>query len=336
MFNRLLITCLLLLSSLGHAQYTEVINSNRPGFNDSPYAVGTDVYQFELSSTGAYREELYTFNNAFSWGNSLDFHMGLLSQKLELHLQIDDTQTWLYESSIFGNNLETGNLASLYAGFKFLLFQVPLKDPDLEIRSWKKKTSFDRRRLIPSIGLELGWSTPIYHKDPKDYIGTTFEYEEIHLKAQSSPVVKVMTQNNLSDRWTLLMNLAYENHKLGAISLGSYYVISDKWATFVDYKGQFDADENLQLWQGGFAHLINQNTQLNIGFGSNFNWSNEAFYANIGLSWRVDKHQDPYRKKKEVNREETKEASSFFSKQPSSFQEKKKAKRRKNKALIRN
>ena len=29
------------------AQYTEVINSRRPGFSDSPYSVGTKVYQVE-------------------------------------------------------------------------------------------------------------------------------------------------------------------------------------------------------------------------------------------------------------------------------------------------
>ena len=30
-------------------QYTEVINSNKPGFSESPYSVGTGVYQFENS-----------------------------------------------------------------------------------------------------------------------------------------------------------------------------------------------------------------------------------------------------------------------------------------------
>ena len=41
----------LLLSILGfssnYSQYTEVINSNKPGFSESPYSVGTGVYQFE-------------------------------------------------------------------------------------------------------------------------------------------------------------------------------------------------------------------------------------------------------------------------------------------------
>ena len=38
---------LLLLAEFSHAQYTEVINSRRPGFSESPYSVGTKVYQVE-------------------------------------------------------------------------------------------------------------------------------------------------------------------------------------------------------------------------------------------------------------------------------------------------
>lgn len=30
-----------------YGQYTEVINSNKPGFSESPYSVGTGIYQFE-------------------------------------------------------------------------------------------------------------------------------------------------------------------------------------------------------------------------------------------------------------------------------------------------
>ena len=32
---------------ISSAQYTELINSKRPGFSDSPYSVGTGVYQVE-------------------------------------------------------------------------------------------------------------------------------------------------------------------------------------------------------------------------------------------------------------------------------------------------
>ena len=36
--------------SITHAQYTDVINSNRPGSSQSAFSVGTKVLQFELGS----------------------------------------------------------------------------------------------------------------------------------------------------------------------------------------------------------------------------------------------------------------------------------------------
>ena len=38
---------LLLLAQFSYGQYTEVINSRRPGFSGTPYSVGTKVYQVE-------------------------------------------------------------------------------------------------------------------------------------------------------------------------------------------------------------------------------------------------------------------------------------------------
>ena len=38
---------LLLFVEFSYGQYTEVINSRRPGFSDSPYSIGTKVYQVE-------------------------------------------------------------------------------------------------------------------------------------------------------------------------------------------------------------------------------------------------------------------------------------------------
>ena len=43
-----LVFSILLIPSLGISQYTEVINSNRPGLSVSAYAVGTNVVQAEF------------------------------------------------------------------------------------------------------------------------------------------------------------------------------------------------------------------------------------------------------------------------------------------------
>jgi hypothetical protein len=48
-FVQLFLILFCLQSTLIFGQYTEVINSNRPGFSESPYSVGKGVYQLETS-----------------------------------------------------------------------------------------------------------------------------------------------------------------------------------------------------------------------------------------------------------------------------------------------
>ena len=46
--NLITFTILLCMCSTVHAQYTDVINSNRPGASQSAFSVGTKVLQFEV------------------------------------------------------------------------------------------------------------------------------------------------------------------------------------------------------------------------------------------------------------------------------------------------
>jgi len=49
---------LLVLAEFCYGQYTEVINSRRPGFSESPYSVGTKVYQVEA---GLYYQDVSNY-----------------------------------------------------------------------------------------------------------------------------------------------------------------------------------------------------------------------------------------------------------------------------------
>ena len=84
-----LLLCVLLLSiTTTYSQYTEVINSNKPGFSESPYSVGKGVYQFE--SNLFFRETAIepTFSRPESFGFDMLFRTSFLSEKLELNAQI--------------------------------------------------------------------------------------------------------------------------------------------------------------------------------------------------------------------------------------------------------
>ena len=337
MRNYLAILCCFISLFHANGQYTEVINSNRPGFNDSPYAVGVGVYQLEITSDIRYQEEVSNFTDFSAWTNQIDFHTGIISEYLEFHLKLADEQNWMLEPSLFGDSQLKANLFYSSVGLKFLVFQRQYKDPDLEIRSWKKKHAFDTRRLVPSIALEVGYNIPLFQKEPEGFLNAELENPNIHLLTKSNPYIKVLTQQNLSNRWTVLANFSYENLNVGVVSLGSHFILSSSSAVFIDYRGQINFPYNKHLWQTGFAKLLGENTQLNLGLGSNFNWDNKLLFANIGLSWRIDKHKDSFKLGKNSDQNEQEEIfDGFFTKQPSNFQDKKRAKRRKQKSKIRN
>ena len=78
------ILLLALTYNLANAQYTEVINSNRPGVSKSAFAVGTNVAQAEF---GAFTiNEKHTPLQYEISGFGLDFSLryGLLFEQLEI------------------------------------------------------------------------------------------------------------------------------------------------------------------------------------------------------------------------------------------------------------
>ena len=79
------------------AQYTEVINSRRPGFSDSPYSVGTKVYQVEgglfYKNVGNYLyydqnlEESFAYSST-SFGSDIMLRTGQFFEQLEFNLDM--------------------------------------------------------------------------------------------------------------------------------------------------------------------------------------------------------------------------------------------------------
>ena len=88
LFIKIFFTLILFVTNSMQAQYTEVINSNKPGFSESPYSVGTGVYQFE--SNFFFRETSIepTFSMPESFGVDFAFRTSFFLERLELNTQI--------------------------------------------------------------------------------------------------------------------------------------------------------------------------------------------------------------------------------------------------------
>ena len=285
---------LLLLAEFSYAQYTEVINSRRPGFSESPYTVGTKVYQVEAGlfykNIGGYLyydpnlEETFSYSGS-SIGTDIMLRTGQFFEKLEFNLDMavvnenrDYSRPAVYSASSFG-------FSKLTLGAKYMVFKPKYADKSKEIRSWKARHSFDKKRLIPAIGVSAGLNTNLLtelHKNPEGM----------------SPRFGLYTQNDLSNRLIVLFNFiadkVFTNEAENSYIATVTYTLHEKWSVFGENQGFFrkNVPNDFQFGAGG-AYLINQNMQADFSARMIFDERGDNTYLiGGGISWRLDKHKD--------------------------------------------
>jgi len=283
---------LLLVAPLSYGQYTEVINSRRPGFSDSPYSVGTKVYQVEgglfyknLGNNQYWDEEDQLVNySGSSIGSDIFFRTGQFFERLEFNLDMAIvSENRDYTSPFVGSESSFG-FSKLTIGAKYLVYKPEYADKSKEIRSWKARHSFDKKRLIPAVGVYAGFNTNLLtdmHKNPDGV----------------SPRFAIFTQNDLSNRLIVLLNLiadklfttGYENSYIITLT----YSLTEDWSIFGENQGFFTNFNNDFQFGAGGAYLINPNLQADLSARMIFDQNGENSYIiGGGLSWRLDKHQD--------------------------------------------
>ena len=280
--KKLLFIFIVLSFSSAYCQYTNLINSNKPGFSESPYAVGKGVYQFEnnLFLLNAPIED--STNNLQSTGLDFLFRTSFLSEKLEFNSQIR-----YQRDEINLSNEYTNGLGKFTIGAKYLLFQQTYKDKKKEVRSWKKRNAFDKKRLIPSVALYAGINT--------DMLSETYKI------GQLSPKAGLLFQNNLSNQFTVITNFFYDF--IGTdFSEFSYIItgtinLNSRWSTFFENQTTYQNNISESNLGSGFAYLFSKDLQINASARYLFGNNNEGFSAGIGFSYRIDKHNDNFKGK---------------------------------------
>ena len=223
-----LISCLLATTSL-KAQYTEIINSNKPGFSDSPYSVGKGVYQFESNFFLKNLASGTSFSIPQSFGVDLLFRTSLFVEKLELNSQVTFQKDKVAIQNVFNSSYFTSGVSRFTIGAKYLLFKPTYRDLSKEIRSWKRRNAFDKKRFIPSVAIYLGVNS--------DFVN------EIHKTGKISPKVGVLLQQNLTNDFNLISNIFFD--KIGTEFSEISYIISatqnfaDQWSGFIEHQGIF-------------------------------------------------------------------------------------------------
>ena len=140
-----LILTVLTITSI-YSQYTDVINSNRPGSSHGAFSVGKNVLQFEL---GGNFTDLSHKNLNFSYIKELELkytiRYGLLMEKLELVINGSYNKNRSVNNLIDPNakEIQTEFLNKQNIGFKYLVFD-PYKNEKwhgTNLFSWKKNNN---------------------------------------------------------------------------------------------------------------------------------------------------------------------------------------------------
>ena len=276
-----------------YSQYTEVINSNKPGFSESPYSVGTGVYQFESNLFFRNTTIEPTFSRPQSFGFDMLFRTSFFLEKLELNAQASYQRDKIAFKNIFTSHYFNSGLSKFTIGAKYLLYQQEYEDKSKEVRSWRKRHAFDKKRLIPSVAIYAGLNT--------DYVG------DIYKTGKMSPKVGVLLQNNLSTKFNIVTNVFYDRigtdfSEFSYIVTGTYN-FSDRWSTFFENQTIFQKSQSNTNLGTGLAYLFSKNLQINSSARLLVEGKSKGFYAGFGVSYRINKHKDSFKELDENGRE---------------------------------
>ena len=293
---------LLLLPFLASAQYTDVINSNRPGVSVSSYAVGKNVVQAEFGLLYEIQNHSAINYDSNIIGGDLSLRYGLLLENLELNYE----GSYINQSITFNNfNLEETrtNFRRNRIGLKYLLYD-PFKNTEANkpnLYSWKANNKFSLKNLIPAISV---------------YGGATFNLGDNPFYPEDDIISyrgMVALQSLLTPRFVIISNIAYDRITTDfpelsyTISL-SHALRNPKWSVFVEHQG-IDSDRYSDLLlRGGVAHLFNPNFQVDVSFGGSFKTTPSRILISTGLSYRLDFHKDVMQTKSKNNNKITKKS----------------------------
>lgn len=298
------------------SQYTEVINSNRPGSSQGAFAVGRNVLQFEV---GGNFSDLSHKNLNFSYIKELQLNYtiryGLMMEKLELILSGSYNQNKSVNNISVPNSpeIKTEFLNSQSLGVKYLVFD-PYKNEkwhSVSLTSWKQNNSIRWIDLIPAISVYAGVNyvpdDGYFYNDPFTEIKKNTNYatldETISFKGS------LITQHHFLNRWVLVNNFTYdrigsENTLMNNITTLTHNFTNPVWSSMIEFelfKNDIYADNLVKV---GLAYLLNKNYQFDFSLGSNFKDSPNNLFIKAGLSTRLDWHRDYPPVDKELKKKE--------------------------------
>lgn len=285
------------------AQYTEMINTNRPGGSQGAFSVGTNVLQLEAGlSYGKEKHELLkTETNA--WAIDYSVRYGFWNERLEISLMGEFQANNITDNrSTTAREYNLSNFKSNTLGAKYLIYD-PYRKRDLEgpnLYSWKANNKTQWADLIPAVSIYAGANF--------DFADNPFVPEE---DGSISPKFVLSTQNNFIGGWVFVTNIIVDRITTEFPTYG--YIVTLTHATnryfsvFLENQGIKSDFYSDQLLRGGAAALINKDLQVDLSITYSFKDTPSRFFARAGLAYRFDMHSTDEYLEDEANKKKDKE-----------------------------
>jgi hypothetical protein len=274
------------LSGIANAQYTETLNSNRPGQSQGAYAVGKRVLQLEAGyDFGSDKHNLLN-TEIDIWGIDFSARYGVWKEQLEISLlgRFQNNEI----TFLTGNSTREpfSDFETLTLGAKYLFYDPGKSNEEEEVNlySYFANKKFKWKSLIPSVAVYAGANF-----GTKNNPFITIDQEGI------SPTAAIITQNNWG-RWVWVNNIIGE--KIGT-DFPSYawittmtHSFTPKIAGFLEFqliKGDLYSDNIIRL---GGAYLITPDFQMDVATLLNTNDTPKRQNISLGLSYRFDMHDE--------------------------------------------
>ena len=340
MDSKLFAFVLLFSGLFSFSQYTEVINSNRPGSSHGAFSVGVNVLQFETGISGQTLKHS-NLNNSQIEGLNFNyvFRYGFLNEKLEVFL----------DGNIITRNILDNNYMDDYytdftetiigkqtIGFKYLFFD-PYKNKKWHgenVYSWNANRKIKLTDFIPAmsaiVGSNFNFDDRIQYDDlffnvrqpvhPDLFNDGIMRRVNFYQPEQTlSPFVGIATQHHFKGRWVVVNNFFYElglknstfpnNAEASEYSTINYLFTitynlqNPRWSIFGEFQTFKNKIYSDDLFKFGIANLISKNSQVDLNFGGSFKTTPSYTYINVGFSQRFDWHRDISEEEKQAKKE---------------------------------
>ncbi len=288
--NRLLVFFLLIFLlkiNLGYSQFTDIINSNRPGNSSGAFSVGKDILQLENGFYFTNEKHQLLNYDIEGYGTEFKIRYGFLYEKLEViisgNYQSDNLSDNRYNPA---NNINRKNFKKFKIGAKYLIYD-PKKGitEKPNVYSYFADKKFKWKNLIPAISVYGGLNI-----DSKNNPFVSSNVSGI------SPSLAIFTQSNFTNRSVITTNVIFE--RIGSNQNDFEYIISlthafnESFIGFIEthgIKSDFYADNKLGF---GVAYLFNDNLQLDLGAILNFKDTPKIFQMSLGVSYRLNLYKE--------------------------------------------